>query len=178
MWYIFKVNNKDTRATPVASFWCLYWQLWTYFTPCSCVSIVNFKQANAKLWMLFGQYLVHLQMLLLNVQNLPNFFSKIQPFPFPPFTYEKAAAAICCEIFMQNKWYIGELICHQWFCCLRPLTSCFTSKKPLFINSMKTMTQNKIIHWCINPLMPGGNKKVTILKQSAFVCDLFATTRH
>ena len=29
---------------PVASFWCLYCYLWTYFTPCSSVSIVNFQQ--------------------------------------------------------------------------------------------------------------------------------------
>ena len=24
MKYMFKVNNKDTRAKPLASFWCLY----------------------------------------------------------------------------------------------------------------------------------------------------------
>ena len=45
---MFKVNNKDTRTTPLTSFWCLYCQFWTYFTPCSCVSIVNFEQVNAK----------------------------------------------------------------------------------------------------------------------------------
>ena len=33
---MFKVNNKDTRATPI-----------TYFTPCSSVSIVNFENAIA-----------------------------------------------------------------------------------------------------------------------------------
>ena len=27
----------------MASFWCIYCQLWTYFTPFSCVSIVNFE---------------------------------------------------------------------------------------------------------------------------------------
>ena len=31
----------------MASLWCLYSQLWTYFTPCSSVSIVNFEQVNA-----------------------------------------------------------------------------------------------------------------------------------
>ena len=30
---MFKVNNKDNK-------------LWTYFTPCSSVSIVDFKQVN------------------------------------------------------------------------------------------------------------------------------------
>ena len=40
---MFKVNNKDTRTMPMASFWYLYCYLWTYFTPCSCVSIVNFE---------------------------------------------------------------------------------------------------------------------------------------
>ena len=43
---MFKVNNKDTRTTPLPSFWCLYCWLWTYFTPCS-VSIFNFEQVNA-----------------------------------------------------------------------------------------------------------------------------------
>ena len=32
---IFKVNNKDTRTTPLA-----------YFTPCAIISIVNFEQVN------------------------------------------------------------------------------------------------------------------------------------
>ena len=35
-----KVNNKDTRTTPMAS-------PWTYFTPCSSVSIVNFEHLIA-----------------------------------------------------------------------------------------------------------------------------------
>ena len=34
---MFKVNNKDTRTTPMTSFWFLY------FAPCSSVSIVNFE---------------------------------------------------------------------------------------------------------------------------------------
>ena len=40
-----KVNNKDTRTTPIAYF--TYFTLWTYFTPCSTVSVVNFEQVNA-----------------------------------------------------------------------------------------------------------------------------------
>ena len=47
MWNRFKVNNKDTRTTSLVSFWCLYCYLWTYFTPCSSASIVNFEQVNA-----------------------------------------------------------------------------------------------------------------------------------
>ena len=35
-------NNKDTRP----SFWCLYYQLWTYFTPFSSVSNADFEQVN------------------------------------------------------------------------------------------------------------------------------------
>ena len=31
----------------LASFWCLYCYFWTYFTPSSSVSIVNFEQINA-----------------------------------------------------------------------------------------------------------------------------------
>ena len=39
--YMFKVNNRNTRTC------CLYCWLWTYFRPCSSVSIVNFEQVNA-----------------------------------------------------------------------------------------------------------------------------------
>ena len=46
MWNIFKVNNKDTRTTSLSSFWCLYCYLWTYFSPSSSVSIVDFDQVN------------------------------------------------------------------------------------------------------------------------------------
>ena len=35
-----KSNNKDTRTMPMAL-------LWTYFTPCSSVSIVNFERVIA-----------------------------------------------------------------------------------------------------------------------------------
>ena len=38
--YLLKVNNRNTRTR---SFWCLYWQIWTYFTPCFSVPIVNFE---------------------------------------------------------------------------------------------------------------------------------------
>ena len=43
---MFKVNNKD-RTKPLASFWCLCFYFWIYFTPCSSVFIVNFEQVNA-----------------------------------------------------------------------------------------------------------------------------------
>ena len=36
---MFKVNNKD---------WCLYCWLWTYFTPCSSVSIIKFEHVIAR----------------------------------------------------------------------------------------------------------------------------------
>ena len=41
-----KVNNKDTGTTP---FGYLHCSLWTYFTPCSSVSIVNIEHVNAGL---------------------------------------------------------------------------------------------------------------------------------
>ena len=43
---MFKVDNKDTRTTPLVSFQCLYCYLWTYFTPC-CVYFVDFEEVNA-----------------------------------------------------------------------------------------------------------------------------------
>ena len=57
---MFKVNNKDTRTTPMAFFWCLYCQFWTYFTPCSSASIVNFEQENAGFHVPFFDYLKRL----------------------------------------------------------------------------------------------------------------------
>ena len=44
---MFKINNKDTRTTPLVSLRCLYYELLTYFTPCSSVSIVNFEYVIA-----------------------------------------------------------------------------------------------------------------------------------
>ena len=43
---MFKVYNKNTRTTSLTSFWCFYYELWTYFTPFSSVPIVNFEQVN------------------------------------------------------------------------------------------------------------------------------------
>ena len=88
--YMFKVNCRNTRTrcemcskltikTPerlqwhhsdvfivnfehmlMASFWSLYCWPWTYFTPCSSVSIVNFGQINAGwtlcFYVIFGTY--------------------------------------------------------------------------------------------------------------------------
>ena len=60
VWNMFKVNNKDTRATSMTSFWCLYCQLWTnsrYFWCFHCwldkqmpagipVKLVNLRNGN------------------------------------------------------------------------------------------------------------------------------------
>ena len=53
---MFKVNNKETRLTSVILFWCLYCYLWKYFTPFSCISIVDSEQVNlCWVWSLFGE---------------------------------------------------------------------------------------------------------------------------
>ena len=44
---LIKVDKKDTRTTLMASLWCLFCWLWTDFTHCSGVSIVDFQQASA-----------------------------------------------------------------------------------------------------------------------------------
>ena len=51
--YLFKVNNRNTgkrceicsklTITLLTLFFCLYWNLWTYFTPFSSTSIVDFE---------------------------------------------------------------------------------------------------------------------------------------
>ena len=43
---MFQVNKKDTRTTPVASFYVFIVNL-EHFAPCSSVSVVNFEQINA-----------------------------------------------------------------------------------------------------------------------------------
>ena len=59
--YMFNVSNRKTRTRceicskltiktqerRLALFWCLYCWLWTFFTPCSSVSVVNLEQVNA-----------------------------------------------------------------------------------------------------------------------------------
>ena len=47
MWNVFKVNNKNTRTMPLASFWCISCYPWTHFTSYSIVSIANFEHAIA-----------------------------------------------------------------------------------------------------------------------------------
>ena len=59
--FLFKVNDRNTRSSceiclkltiktlqrcQEMSFWCLYCQLWKYFTPFSSVFIVEFEQVN------------------------------------------------------------------------------------------------------------------------------------
>ena len=46
-----EICSKLTITTPERrqpSFWCPECYLWTYFTPCSITSIVNFEQVNAE----------------------------------------------------------------------------------------------------------------------------------
>ena len=43
---MFKVNNKNTRATSMTSFWCFYCSLLTYFISFPSVSIIDFEQVN------------------------------------------------------------------------------------------------------------------------------------
>ena len=47
VWHVFWLHNKDTRATPMSSFWYLYCQCWACFAFCSTVSVVDFKQVYA-----------------------------------------------------------------------------------------------------------------------------------
>ena len=44
MWNLFQVNKKDTRTISLTSFWCL----WTCFTHCSDVFIVDFEHSHKK----------------------------------------------------------------------------------------------------------------------------------
>ena len=39
-------NNENTRMASLASSWCFYCYLWTYFRHFSIVSIVDFQQVS------------------------------------------------------------------------------------------------------------------------------------
>ena len=43
---MFKAKNENTRRTTLATFWCFYSQLLTYFTTFSNASIVYFEKVN------------------------------------------------------------------------------------------------------------------------------------
>ena len=51
-------STIETQEQCAASFLCLYFYLWTHFTHCSGVSIVNFEQVNAD-WEAVYFVLVH-----------------------------------------------------------------------------------------------------------------------
>ena len=78
---MFKVNNKDARTIPLASFWCRYCKLCTYFTLGSGVSIVNFEHLIAG-WVILG---------------------KITPLLIPKFL------ELCYKLEMQKK-VIGQIL--------------------------------------------------------------------
>ena len=42
-----KLRIIYARTTSLTSFWCFYSKIWTDFTHCSCVYIVDFEQINA-----------------------------------------------------------------------------------------------------------------------------------
>ena len=48
VWDMFKIMNKNARTISVTYFRGFYRQLWTYFTPFSSVSIVDFEQVSVK----------------------------------------------------------------------------------------------------------------------------------
>ena len=83
MWNIFKVNNKDTRTTPLASFWCLYSKLWTYFTPFSMVSIASFELVNADLEN--SKCFTNFETLDCSLMFIKEYFSNSEPSRFQHF---------------------------------------------------------------------------------------------
>ena len=56
---MFKVNNKDNQNDAWSCSGCFYCWLWTYFIPCSSVSIINFVQVNSG-WDIFSNLKISL----------------------------------------------------------------------------------------------------------------------
>ena len=63
---MFRVNKKDNRMTLLASFCSLFCWLWTYFIPCSSVSIVNFEHVTAG-WSITSTVFLYRIIVVLNV---------------------------------------------------------------------------------------------------------------
>ena len=57
VWNQFKENNKDVRATSNEAALVSLLLIWTYFTHCSGVSIVDFEQVSAGWEYIYGVYL-------------------------------------------------------------------------------------------------------------------------
>ena len=59
VWNMFKFNNKNTRTLSLTSFWCFIVNFWSYFTPFSCIFIVDFEQVNVSWVFLFWERVVN-----------------------------------------------------------------------------------------------------------------------
>ena len=81
--YMLKINNRNTRTRCeicskltikiMASFWCLCF-LWTYFTPSSSVSIVNFETVNAGWEDVISSWLTSIEGTLMQIWKSTNIF--------------------------------------------------------------------------------------------------------
>ena len=94
-WNKFTVNNKENRTTPITSLWCLHCSLWTYFTPCSSVSIVTFEQLIAG-W----DWATLSDLLNLHYSKIPTVMSQI-------------FSALFLNIIVSSKNFL--LPCHAYF---------------------------------------------------------------
>ena len=59
MWNVFKVNNKNPRTSSLPLFLCFCCELWTYFTPFSSASIVDFQQVNISWYSILLVFVVY-----------------------------------------------------------------------------------------------------------------------
>ena len=80
------VYNENTRTTLITSFWYSHCKLWTYFTPFSSISIVDFEQINVSqdlcfFWCLKQIYIFHAFRLNYNNDKMNTQLYRINCYP-------------------------------------------------------------------------------------------------
>ena len=109
---MFKVNNKDTRTTPMPQ--------WTYIIPCSRVSIIKFEQVNAHWRVQLGKWIQYfftnrhfLEGRNTDRQHIKKFFGKI------------------LKIFLMN---LSIVLRREAVLFRAPVNSCFRADWPFVLN--------------------------------------------
>ena len=112
-----------------ASFWYLYCYLWTYFTPCSSVSIVNFEQVIAG-WDQKRKYSRFQKFFGCSIVSL--FFTKVMLSSFIPLYVKKGVIVFQKVLLSLNHLFMIKIIQVFLFC----FSHWENSRIPLFINGL------------------------------------------
>ena len=137
---MFKITNKKTRRTSLTLFLCLYFELWTYFTHSSGVSLVDIEQVNTG-WVMN---------LITEKQSRPKVFCKEGVL----INFVKFTGKHLCQSFFFNKvagWglqiYLKGTLAHVFSCEFCEIyKNTFSYRKPLVAASAHKYIYNSCLH--------------------------------